>query len=473
MENEMSDIKSRINKIKKSKINELKNVLLGLTVAASNVASARAETPTRDAESPKIEKTISNRLNNTKSPEQILREKLENEGAFFLDYEKYASTNDIAKSIVYMTNDEMAEKGINNLQTSPFDVSLARENHYVVTGDSVADAEKARAVYSNTKGTFNGGFQYMKSAMENMVLWGLVQTENPEVQNFCKKFASKGVDVDSNRAIQAYKNHWASTMAKVDAGKIKRNYALNILNAPQENQTRAPALRCLNVTKANFHRLSFENPKQSEELQKLYLTRVVMAQSSYSKKNESMSIISAPPAIAAIVHGMNISSTPTILNSDKSEYQKANDLITRHGDRRIGEKLMRQAQKQIENNGYMSISYCNDFAAYVKNDSAMLADIEKGINYACTSTLEKSGENGINYAQTSTVEESKGNGINYAYTSTSEKSGENIQYAFVTEENAGQGYVIDENTDRKFNTSKTNNPITKTAILRNRKSYTR
>ena len=54
---------------------------------------------------------------------------------FFVDYENFVKTGDVSSSIVYFTQEQMAEKGLKSIGTSPYDVSLARENHAVLTGD--------------------------------------------------------------------------------------------------------------------------------------------------------------------------------------------------------------------------------------------------------------------------------------------------------------------------------------------------
>ena len=43
--------------------------------------------------------------------------------------------------------------------------------------------------FSNIKGTFNGGYQFNKSNMENIVLWGLIQEDNQEIKDFCKNLS--------------------------------------------------------------------------------------------------------------------------------------------------------------------------------------------------------------------------------------------------------------------------------------------
>ncbi len=191
-------IKGRINKIKDTLSRKKELIAAGFMLATGSTGVSSNPIPehfnsgeekvVRLPENPssKIVQDAASEMKSL-STEDAVRT-LEEHGAFFVDYENFVKTGDVSSSIVYFTQEQMAEKGLKSIGTSPYDVSLARENHAVLTGDKEKDAETKMKAFSNIKGTFNGGYQFNKSNMENIVLWGLIQEDNQEIKDFCKKF---------------------------------------------------------------------------------------------------------------------------------------------------------------------------------------------------------------------------------------------------------------------------------------------
>lgn len=314
---------------------------------------------------------------------------LEERGAFFVDYENFTKTGDISSSIVYFTQEQMAEKGLKSIGTSPYDVSLARENHAILTGDKEKDAAVKKKAFSNIKGTFNGGYQFNKSNMENIVLWGLIQEDNPEIKNFCKKFARPGVDIEKDQRLAKYRSQWQKHMDKVQQGKYSETYALNVL-CRIDNSDRAAALSCLDVSKVNFNKISQANPKGSEKAQQGFCNNVYMKMSKHYKAFCNANFIEASAAFSAYIHLPNGSATPAILKDQNlSSQQKAQNIINREsGKDSYGRELMQQAQENIYNKGYPELSCFKEWASLTGRNE-IINNIDKGVELVAAAHLEK------------------------------------------------------------------------------------
>ena len=68
--------------------------------------------------------------------------------------------------------------------------------------------------FSNIKGTFNGGYQFNKSNMENIVLWGLIQEDNQEIKDFCKNLSVRAWILKKDQRFAKYSNQWQKEMSK-------------------------------------------------------------------------------------------------------------------------------------------------------------------------------------------------------------------------------------------------------------------
>ena len=334
------------------------------------------------------------------SPEAAVQA-LEERGAFFVNYENFVKTGDVSSSIVYFTQEEMAEKGLKSIGTSPYDVSLARENHAVLTGDKEKDAETKKKAFSNTKGSFNGGYQFNKNNMENIVLWGLIQNDNQEIKDFCKKFVRPGIDIEKDQRFAKYRNQWQNEMSKVKQGKYSETYAVNLL-CRTDNSNRASALSCLDVCKANFNKISKENPKASEATQQGFCDNVYLRMSKYYKDFRNASFTATPAAFSAYIHMPNSSATPGILkNAALSEQQKAQQIINRESSQGSqGRKLMEQAQANIYNKGFPELGCFKEWAELTGRDD-IVQGIDKGLQLVAANHLEKTPDTKNMYASTS------------------------------------------------------------------------
>ncbi len=392
-------IKGRINKIKDTLSRKKELIAAGFMLATGSTGvscnpipehfNSGEEKVVRLPENPssKIVQDAASEMKSL-STEDAVRT-LEEHGAFFVDYENFVKTGDVSSSIVYFTQEQMAEKGLKSIGTSPYDVSLARENHAVLTGDKEKDAETKMKAFSNIKGTFNGGYQFNKSNMENIVLWGLIQEDNQEIKDFCKKFVRPGVDIEKDQRFAKYSNQWQKEMSKVKQGKYSETYALNLL-CRTDNSNRASALSCLEVNKPNFNKISKENPKASEIAQQGFCDNVYLRMSKYYKDFRNASFTAAPAAFSAYIHMPNASATPGILkNAALSEQQKAQQIINRESSQGShGRKLMEQAQASIYNKGFPELECFKEWAEITGRED-VVKGINKGVELLASSQIEK------------------------------------------------------------------------------------
>lgn len=313
--------------------------------------------------------------------DQIVQE-LEKSGAFFVDYEKYVKTGNIAGAIVYFTKKEMDERGIRSIGTSPYDISLARENHAVLTGEKEKDAVIKKAAFSNVSNkNFNGGFQFDRFNMENIILWGLVQQDNSEIRDFCKKFVRQGVDIETDRRFIKFRMQW-------------QKKPLSMLNS--HTGIRSLALNCLSVTKENFKKFSIENPEMSELLQKEYSKHCYIKNSINYKDFCKAPFLSATAAFSGYIHMPNGRAVPGILrDSALSEQKQVYKIIAQEGGRdAYGRKCMTQAFENIYNKGFPELGCFREWAE-MTGRTEELESIRQGVLFAAQDAVTKmpAGEN--------------------------------------------------------------------------------
>ena len=305
---------------------------------------------------------------------------LEEQGAFFVDYEKYTKTGDV--SVVYYTNEEIAEKGLIT-GTSLGDMSMARETHQIIVGDKEKDVlSKTTACETISHPQFGGEYQCLNSALENAILWGLMQDDKPEIKDFCKRFIRPGVDIEKDQRFAKYRQEWQDKMASVEKGRYSETYALNQLTAPHSE--RSAALGCLNFTKINFRDHTRSDCKGSHLTQEGFVGDVLIRSSIYYNSTyRNLSFPVAAAAFAAYVHAPNASSTNAILkNSKLSEEQKVEAIITKEcpkGDKGAPKrKLMHHAYNIIMNKGYPELTCFQRWADITHRDE-LVTQIEKSL----------------------------------------------------------------------------------------------
>lgn len=377
--------KSRILKLKK----ELKKTILtpkvaiALTLASAGHVGMSETTEASSGNSSNIE-NISQHPKDVNLREQLLQDyeaqkeiklqqdvkKLEEHGAFFVDYENFLKTNDIASSIVY-------KKGAKKLNTSVGDVSRARENHAVRTGDEEQDAMMIAQSASNIKGFFNGTYQANLPTTENIILWGLVQ-DDQQIKDFCYKFARAGGELETNPRFTKYRQEWQDKMLAVANGKRSKTGVINELAAPHPERT--AALGCLNINKATFNKHSKEDPYGSDKVQTAFVINVLVPMSKHYNSYKNASFVATLAAVSGCVHGVNRSSTPKILNDPTlSEKEKAERIIQAECDGSKDKKSkMTKAFELAYNNGFPEVGCFSEWLI-VTGQNERINEINKGL----------------------------------------------------------------------------------------------
>lgn len=302
------------------------------------------------------------------------------DGAFYLDYRKCKQTYDVKSSVVYFTNDEIEKMGINKLPMTPFAVCRARENAVMWKGDewknpeSMSKYQKAliKAI-CNINGTFNGEFQFTETNTAKAVLYGLVQRRNPELQEFCRGFIKPGVNLDEHQAFQKFRKSYLSAVEKFDNGEGSRQDLMRVrfgyLLDLEFKKTDGGIFAIMDYSKANFHKLSLQNPEMSRQMQETFAVNVYMVMSVHSEKIfNHIDPKTLGSVFAAMIHLPNDAKTVDILMSHSPE--KAREKLIRiHGEPTKADKRMFEASIKVNNGDYFGSTFCRDFAWITDNPS--------------------------------------------------------------------------------------------------------
>lgn len=300
------------------------------------------------------------------------------DGAFYLDYRKYKQTFDVKSSVVYFTNNEIEEMGINKLPMTPFAVCRARENGVMWKGDewknpeSMAKYHKALVkAICNIDGTFNGEFQFTETNTAKAVLYGLVQRRNPQLQEFCRGFIRPGVNLDEHKSFQKFRKSYLDAVEKFDNGegtrqdlmRVRFGYHLDL----EFKKPNGGIFAIMDYSKANFRKLSLENPDLSRQMQETFAVNVYMVMSIHSEKIfNHIDPKTLGSVFAAMIHLPNDATTVDILMS-KSPEKAREELIRIHGEPTKADKRMFAASVKVANNGYFGSTFCRDFAWITDN----------------------------------------------------------------------------------------------------------
>lgn len=299
-------------------------------------------------------------------------------GAFYLDYSKYRETHDPQSSIVYFTNEEIDQKGLNKLPMTPFAVSRARENALMWRDDAWKNPE-SMALYQkdlvkavcNIKGTFNGVFQFTNTNIAKAVLYGLVQRRNPELQKFCRGFIRPGVDIEKHAGFQKFRKSYLQAVEKFDNGEGTRQDLMRarfgwILDQ-EFNKPNNGFFAIMDYSKANFHKLSMQNPEMSLLMQETFAVNVYMVMSVHSEKIfNHLDPMTLGPIFAAMIHVPNDAKTVDIIIHNTPEKARE-ELIRIHGEPTKADERMWKASKKVNNKGYYGSTFARNFAWITDN----------------------------------------------------------------------------------------------------------
>ncbi len=372
------------------KLRKLKALALATMMTANPIGSCAQTTEKSDKDDDKVVEIGAE-----------YRQSLEENGHFYVNSEKFEETKSYEQSVVYLTNDEIQSLGINSYNTTIYDVSLARENGIQHSDDNDKYMADMATALSKTKGVYNGAFQFDDLSSKNMILWGIVQEKSPEIREFCKNFARSGINLNTNKGMERYKETWNSKMGDVEDGKLTLTGACNWLCSPTSNKSRAGALSCVNVTKANFHKVCENDTKGAYELQKLYVCDMMLPSSKYYKTLRQASPEVSACVIMSVVHGPNYSSTKDIVaNQNMKDDEKCMALINAHDcNNKNCHNRMTTARENITNKGYVSVSYYQSYFDYFPTEEKdKKGELEKGIENACVAeAYEQSTDSNVQY----------------------------------------------------------------------------
>lgn len=254
--------------------------------------------------------------------------KMKEEGRFFVD----AKTGEVK----YLTNAEC-----DSLKLGPvaniYDVCFARENGLSI----YATGEERDAAYANTKGSFFVGYQYNNDNLKSMLLFGLCQTENPEIRALCEKAFKPGASRES-LAFKYFEEGFQKADQKM--AYIEPKMALNAVYYTKD-PIRARALALLQVGDnaqgdALVKKLSAADPEAWKNVQHLYMQKVYMHLMHTSKQLGQIDIPFAAAALCAAVHRFSSQQVERAIAGNV-------DAIIKVEAGKYSGPLMREAQKNM------------------------------------------------------------------------------------------------------------------------------
>lgn len=261
---------------------------------------------------------------------------------------------------------------------TPFAVSRARENALMWRDDAWKNPE-SMALYQkdlvkavcNIKGTFNGVFQFTNTNIAKAVLYGLVQRRNPELQKFCRGFIRPGVDIEKHAGFQKFRKSYLQAVEKFDNGEGTRQDLMRarfgwILDQ-EFNKPNNGFFAIMDYSKANFHKLSMQNPEMSLLMQETFAVNVYMVMSVHSEKIfNHLDPMTLGPIFAAMIHVPNDAKTVDIIIHNTPEKARE-ELIRIHGEPTKADERMWKASKKVNNKGYYGSTFARNFAWITDN----------------------------------------------------------------------------------------------------------
>lgn len=261
-------------------------------------------------------------------------------------------------SVIYLTNAQADSLNIGPV-ANVRDVSLARETGVPIGADKQC-LKQAYGCTDNSDG-YTCAYQFDAVNFKNLILFGLVQEESPQIRELCKSALRKGITLD-HKNLQNFKSAFLNSRERIADGMSSCRALNEVFSMVAGNKKRMAALGLLNFSttaqiKNLVKKMNAANPEAFKELQDRYVLEVYIPL--WVSQKDRLEI--APEAFAALIgaeiHGHKSS------NIKFAKEGNAAQLIRQEGNT----SLMRSAGSNVikntgDNHRWLDLEYLEQCA---------------------------------------------------------------------------------------------------------------